>query len=374
VVVAMRKLMLATLAVALALTVPMLSVTAAPATWPTRPISVICGWAAGGTSDITARLLALEMEGPLGVRLSVTNITGALGAIGATHVHHAPPDGYTLFAGAAVHGTWQVLGHSPLTWADYYAWLAFSTPTTIYVRKDAPWRDIRALINDIRARPGTLRYGHPGPGSNGEIFATLLLREAGLDLNSVTAIPYPGGRDAGKFLLAGDVHFISVSLGDVADWARVGELRPLANLTDKPMTWEGVTFPHVTAAYPRLAAHIPINPYFGMFASRRTPDDVLIRLTEAFIHAVRQERLARGGLERAMFLDPLFGVESDKMMAKIESARSWPLFEAKVAVKSPTIFGIRRVAELRWPPHKRGELARPWPERIEAMWRGFARR
>ena len=101
---------------------------------------------------------------------------------------------------------------------------------------------------------------------------------------------------------------------------------------------------------------------------------VSVLLPRPFIFAVRQERFARGGLERAMFLDPLFGVESDKMMARIEAARSWPLYEAKVAVKSPTIFGIKRVGELKWPPHKRGELARPWPERVEAMWKEFTRR
>ncbi len=368
----MRRFLRVGLAALLVISASVLSASAAA--WPTRPISIICGWAAGGTSDVTARLLSIELERPLGVKLSVTNITGALGAIGATAVDQAPPDGYTLFGGAAVHGTWQVLGHSPLTWADYYSWLAFTTPTTIYVRKDAPWRDVRALLNDIKARPGTMRYGHPGAGSNGEIFAMLLLKDAGLDQKAAVAIPYPGGRDAGRFLLAGDVHFISVSLGDVSDWAKVGELRPLANLTDKPMTWEGVSFPPVTATNPKLAAHIPINPYFGMYASRKTPEDVLVRLTDAFIHAVRQERFVRGGLERAMFLDPLFGVESDKMMARVEAARSWPLFEAKVAVKSPTIFGIKRVEAMKWPPHKRGELARPWPERIEATWKEFSRR
>lgn len=369
----MRKFARRTLAIAVMLFF-VLMVSASAAAWPTRPISIVCGWAAGGTSDITSRLLAVELERVLGVRVSVTNITGALGAVGATEVAHSPPDGYTLFGGAAVHGTWQVLGHSPLTWADFYGWLAFSTPTTIYVRKDAPWRDVRALINEIRARPGMLRYGHPGAGSNGEIFAMLLLKEAGLDVKAAVAIPYPGGRDAGRFLLAGDVHFISVSLGDVADWAKVGELRVLANLYDKPMTWEGVTFPPVTSWFPKLAAHIPINPSFGMYASRQTPSETIVRLTEAFIQVVRQERFVKGGLDRAMFLEPLFGVESDKMMARIESARSWPLFEAKVAVKSPTIFGIRKVEDLKWPPHKRGELARPWPDRVETMWKEFARR
>lgn len=368
----MRKLVLATLVMVLALTVSMPSVFAA--TWPTRPISVIVGWGAGGTSDIVARFLAREMERPLGVTLSVTNITGALGSIGATHVHRAPPDGHTLFGGSAVHGTWQVLGHSSLTWTDFYSWLAVSVPTTIYVRADAPWRDIRALINDIRARPGALRYGHPGAGSNGEIFATLLLRAAGLDPRSVTAIPYPGGRDAGRFLLAGDVHFVSVTKGDITDWARAGTVRPLASLADRPITWEGITFPHITAVYPNLAAHIPINPYFGIFARRGTPDEIVIRLTEAFTHAVRQERFTGAMRDRVMDLQPLFGAESDKMMARIEAARSWPLYEARIGVRSPALFGIRRVDEMRWPPHKRGEMARPWPAQVEAMWREFARR
>jgi hypothetical protein len=100
----------------------------------------------------------------------------------------------------------------------------------------------------------------------------------------------------------------------------------------------------------------------------------VVRITEAFVRAAKQDRLIKGGYDRAMFLEPLFGVESDKMMARIEAARSWPLYEAKVAIKSPTIFGIKKVEKLKWPPHKRGELARPWPERVEAMWKEFSRR
>src|SRR5690554_4677075 len=78
-------------------------------TWPQRPISVYVGWAAGGSSDIVVRALVREMEEYLGRPIQVTNVTGALGAIGATQVAQAPADGYLWFGGAAVHGTWPVL-------------------------------------------------------------------------------------------------------------------------------------------------------------------------------------------------------------------------------------------------------------------------
>ncbi|MGQ9776115.1 MAG: hypothetical protein ACUVQ9_02760 [Thermodesulfobacteriota bacterium] len=75
------------------------------AAWPEKAITVYCGWAAGGTSDIASRSLALEMEKKLGVKITVTNMLGALGSIGATHVAKSPADGYNWFGGAAVHGT-----------------------------------------------------------------------------------------------------------------------------------------------------------------------------------------------------------------------------------------------------------------------------
>ena len=80
--------------------------------WPDKPITVYVGWSAGGSSDTTTRAVCLEMEKKLGQRILVTNVTGALGGIGATQVAEAPADGNLWFGGAAVHGTWPVLGHS----------------------------------------------------------------------------------------------------------------------------------------------------------------------------------------------------------------------------------------------------------------------
>jgi len=341
----------------------------AGAAWPVRPISVFVGWAAGGASDIVTRALALEMEKPLGTRITVTNITGALGAIAARQVLTAPPDGYTWFGGAAVHGTWPVLGAGPVSWNQFYSWLAVMFPTTIYVRSDSPWNTLGDLLAEIKAKPGKLKYGHPGPGSNGEIFAGVLLATAGLKGQAIS-IPYSGGREAGKFLLGKEIDFISVTMGDVSDWAKAGLLRPLANLYTKPIKFEGVEFRPVTETFPKLAPLVAINPFFGIYVSRKVPEEVIVRITEAFVYAIKQDRFRKIAVEeRAGILMPLFGIESDKTMSKIESARSWPLFELGIAPLNPSKLGIPRLEEWKWPPHARAEFLRPWPERVELLFK-----
>ena len=201
--------------------------------WPDKPISAYVGWAAGGSSDMTTRAVCMEMEKKLGQRILVTNVTGALGAIGATQVAKAPADGYLWFGGAAVHGTWKVLGHSDVSWNDFYALLSVVFPTTIYVKTDAPWKTLDDFLADIKAKPkGTFKFGSPGAGSNGEIFGGLVMAAAGIK-EKVTPVPYKGGRAAGRYLLSGDVNFVSVTMGDLSDWAVAGRLRPLANLYSK---------------------------------------------------------------------------------------------------------------------------------------------
>jgi tripartite-type tricarboxylate transporter receptor subunit TctC len=354
--------------IVLAAALPFAFAQPAAADWPERPISVIAGWAAGGASDIIARALAREMEEPLGQRLTVTNITGALGSIGAQSVIDAPPDGYTWFGGAAVAGTWPVLDQAEISWDDFYSFLAVVFPTTIYVRQDAPWQSIEDLIAEIEESPeGTFRYGHPGAGSNGEIFATLVLDAAGIP-GRAEGIPYSGGREAGRFLVAGEVHFASVTMGDITDWAVEGSIRPLTNLHGEEMTFEGVTFPTVLDSYPELEPYTAINPYFGLYVHRETPDEIVERIAEAFAHAVQQDRFKQVAVdERAGVLDPAVGQDADEIMARVEAARSWPLYEAGVAPNDPAQWDIPRVEDFEWPPHQRAEEARPWPEGVETV-------
>ena len=337
--------------------------------WPAKRISVYVGWSAGGSSDVTTRALALEMEKKLGQKILVINVTGAQGSIGATQVAKAPADGYHWFGGAAVHGTWPILGHTDLSWTDFYAFIDVEMPSTIYVSSDAPWKTIEDLIEDIKARPdGRFKYGHPGAGSNGNIFAGLLLEAAGA-ADKVRSIPYKGGREAGRYLLSGEISFASVTMGDLIDWAIAGRVRPLANLFTKEIVFEGVIFPAITEVYPELEVYQAINPYYGVYLRRDTPKEIVTQVAKAFAYAIEQDGFQKRVIkERAGILSPKLGRASDELMSKIESARGWALFRLGIAQHSPAKFGVPKLSQWSWPPHEQAANMRAWPQAIEIMY------
>lgn len=356
------------LLLAFALAVGLVASAAVAQEWVKRPIRVLVGWSAGGSSDIVTRATVREMEEALGRRITVTNVNGALGSIAGTQVANSQTDGNTWFGGSMVLGTWPTLGHSDVTWNDFYSFISVVFPTTIYVRDDAPWHTVEEFIADIEANPGrTVKGGHPGKGSNGEIFAGVLAEAAGAE-DEIEMIPYKGGREAGRFLLGGDVDFVSVTMGDLSDWAAAGRVRPLANLYDEEVVFEGITFPAVTETYPELTPFQAINPYFGISIPRDTPEHIVVEIAEAFAHAVQQERFQQVAVnERAGVLAPAIGRAADEVVARVESARGWSLYNLGVAPNDPSEFGIPKLAEWSWPPHERAEQARPWPEAVEEM-------
>ena len=338
--------------------------------WPDKPIAVYVGWSAGGSSDTTTRAVCLEMEKKLGQRILVNNVTGALGGIGATQVAEAPADGYLWFGGAAVHGTWPVLGHSKYSWNDFYALLSVVFPTTIYVKGDAPWNTLDEFLAEIKSKPkGTFKFGSPGAGSNGAIFGGILMEAAGIT-EKVIPVPYKGGREAGRYLLSGDVNFTSVTMGDLSDWAVAGRVKPLANLYSEDITFEGITFPSAVKKFPSLEPYQAINPYFGIYIRRDTPADVVEKITEAFLWAVQQEGFKKVAVEqRAGVWAPLVGLASDKQMSRIEAARSTALWDLQIAKNDPAQFGIPKPADWSWPPHDRAEKATGWPANVETMFK-----
>lgn len=343
----------------------------APA-WPERPILVYVGWTAGGTSDMTTRAVAREMEKKLGQRILVTNVPGALGSIGATQVTRAQPNTYLWFGGAAVHGTWPILGHSEVSWTDFYAFLDVVMPTTIYVLDSSPWKTLQDLIAAIKASPrGRIKYGHPGAGSNGRIFAGLVMASAGV-ADKVIAIPYRGGREAGRYLLAEEIQFASVTLGDLADWAVAGHIRPLVNLFSEEIVFEGITFPAITDSYPELEPFQVINPYFGIYVPRNTPEPIVIKIAEAFVYAIEQEGFQKIAVkDLAGIWAPKFGLASDIQMSRIESARGWAIFDLGVALTDPGQLGVPRLADWSWPPHERASRMKAWPEQVESLYDAF---
>ena len=342
----------------------------ASAKWPAKPINLYIGWSAGGSSDITSRAAAMEMEKHLKTRILATNVTGALGSIGASQVASAPADGYLWFGGAAVHGTWPVLGHSDVTWTDFYAFLSVVFPTTIYVKADAPWKNLDEFLADVKAKPdGTFKFGHPGAGSNGAIFGGVLMEAAGIT-EKIISVPYKGGREAGKYLLSGDVNFTSVTMGDLSDWAAAGRIRPIANLYEEDVDFEGVRFPSAVKKFPSLGPYQAINPYFGLYVPRGVDAAIIEKIAEAFLWAIQQPEFKKLSVDqRAGVMAPKLGLASDQQMSKIEAARCTALWNLQIAKNDPKKFGIPEPEKWGWPPYERAAKVKPWPESVEKMFK-----
>lgn len=340
-----------------------------PGSWPNKPITVYVGWSAGGSSDVTTRALTLEMEKVLGQKILVVNVTGALGSIAATQVANAKPDGYLWFGGGAVHGVWPIVGYSNVSWTNFYAFLNVVFPTTIFVLKNAPWKSVEDLIADIKTNPkGRFKYGHPGAGSNGKIFAGLVLDAAGI-AEKVTSIPYKGGREAGRYLLSGETDFASVTMGDLTDWVVADRVRPLVNFSSEEVVFRGITFPSILDVYPELEPYLVINPYFGVYIHRDTPEEIIIRIAEAFAYAIKQDGFEKIAIdERAGILIPKMGLASDQQMSKIESARGWALYNLGIAPNDPAKFGVPPLNDWSWPPHERAVQLSPWPQKVESIY------
>ena len=336
--------------------------------WPDKTITIFVGWSAGGSSDITSRALAAELEKELGKRILVTNVKGAHGSIAATQVMRSRDAGYRWFGGAAVQGPWRVMDYTKVSWTDFYAFLTVTMPSTIYVKADAPWQSINQLIEDIKSQPsGKIKYGHPGIGSNGHIFAGLVLTEGDV-VEKVRAIPYGGGRDAGRFLLSGQIQFASVTMGDLADYASAGRIRPLANLHSEEIEFDGITYPPITKAFPQLEPYQAINPYYGVFVPRSASEDVVVTIAKAYAKALKQPSFQKLAVhDRAGILSPMVGTAADQQMSKITSARSWALQNLGIAKKNPASFNIPKLKDWNWPPNDAAAGLKAWPGSIEQL-------
>ena len=122
---------------------------------PTRPITVIVPWPAGGASDTTGRMIAGQMDPILGQRMVIVNTPGGAGAIGTKEVWDRPHDGYTLTANAtAGFVSYAVLGRMEQTHRDWVYFLPMYTPNVIAVKSDSPFKTVEDLIAAMKARPG----------------------------------------------------------------------------------------------------------------------------------------------------------------------------------------------------------------------------
>jgi tripartite-type tricarboxylate transporter receptor subunit TctC len=271
---------------------------ATPATaqsWPTRPLSMIVPFAAGGGTDVLGRIIGKRLSEVIGQQVIIENVGGAGGMVGSARVVKAPPDGYQFVLGSRADAINQTLYKNPLyNLATDLApvVLIADQPTVLVARKDLPVGNLREFIAYAKANQGTMQFGSAGAGSTGHVDCALLNARMGVN---IAHVPYRGGGPAMQDLIAGRIDYFCTLSGTIVPQIEGGLVKPIAVLTGKraPM------LPNLASAGEQGLDDFEASTWFAFFLPRQTPEPIIQKLREATVAAMEthslQERLLEAG-------------------------------------------------------------------------------
>lgn len=305
---------------------------------PTKPVTVIVPWPAGGATDLTVRILASEMEKVLGQRISVVNTPGASGAIGMQNAYDAPKDGYTWTGNADVSiVNYPVLDLMKITHRDWIHWYALMTPNIIATTMDYPAKDVADLVRIMKEKPGQVAVASAGVGSSGHLALEVFKSATG---TAPRHVPYAGGNPAVVATISGESNVVMQLSMEEADMIRAKKLKPLANSSNRPLMISGYgEVPPITKWFPNFP---PIGSHFGIMTAKGTPPEVVAAISKAFDVAAKSEALKKFADEKAVFLVNLKEGEAMAMLEQTASVVTWTLFENGAAKISPAQFNIAK--------------------------------
>ena len=299
----------------------------AHAQYPTKPVKLIVPYAAGGTTDVLARIMADKLTQSLGQTMVIEYKPGAGGTIGADAAAKSPADGYTIVMGAPG-------SHS--TAPSLYAKLPFdpvkdfapivhvaNVPNSIIVHPTLPVKSVPELIAYAKANPGKLNYGSAGTGATTHLTGELFALMADVKL---THIPYKGSSQAMIDLLGGQTQMMFENLPGAAGQIRSGKLRGLAvtSLRRSP------AFPDLPAVSETLPG-FEVVAWFALFAPAGTPPAIVARLNSESDRALKmadvREKIAQAGS------DPIGGTPEDLAKFLAGDIAKWARVTREAGIK-----------------------------------------
>ncbi len=301
---------------------------AAGQTFPSRTVTIIVPFPAGGPTDTLARLFAEYAKGPLGQTVIVENVAGAGASIGIGRAIAAAPDGYTLSlgnwtshvgAGAIYPVNWHIL-------KDLAPVAKFPVSTLMIVgRNGLPARDIKELIAWMKANPGKATIANIGNGSGAHICSVYFNDKAGV---SGTFVPYKGGAPVMQDLIGNQIDMFCAEASQTLPHVRAGKMKAYVTLSEK--RWSPL--PDVPTMAETVSSDIALPFWHGLWAPKGTPREAIVKLNSAvravFAMPLVQKRVADLGM-----IIPTDAEGTPEALAayhKAEVEKWWPIIKAAV--------------------------------------------
>jgi tripartite-type tricarboxylate transporter receptor subunit TctC len=254
-------------------------------TWPSRPVKVIVGFAAGGPTDLVARVLATKLSEQTGKQFYVENVGGAGGNVGSARAAQSAPDGYTLLVtGGNITNNPYLYSHVAYdTLKDFDAvTLAGATPVVLAVNPSVPAKTVQELVELIRANPGKYSFASPGTGTPPQLVGALFTQSLKLDL---VHVPFGGGGPAVGSTVGGHTPISFGATAPAVPLIKEGKLRALA-VTGKTRSPTLADVPTMAeAGFPDVEG----STWTAMVAPAGTPKEIITQLHDMIVKALAED-------------------------------------------------------------------------------------
>lgn len=280
--------------------------------WPTRPITLVVPFAAGGPTDIVARALSVPMGKALGQTVIIENKVGAGGTVAATLVSRANPDGYTFLIHhngmATAPALYRKLAYNPLTDFEYVSQV-IDVPMTLVARKDLPAKTLPELLSYLKAHGDKVNLAHAGLGAVSHLCGMVFRQAVGVDL---TTVPYSGTGPAMAALLGGQVDLLCDQTTQTVPQIKAGAVRFYGVTTAQRIK----ALPDAPTLAEQGLKGFEVMVWHGIYAPKGTPREALDKMNSALRTALKDPtvttRMAELGAEQ---------VPESKLTA--DGLRSW---------------------------------------------------
>lgn len=283
--------------------------------YPTKPVSLIVPFSAGGPTDTVARLLAVPMGKSLGQTVVVENVTGAGGTIAATKVARAKPDGYTLFiyhiGMATAPALYDKLPYDPLESFEYIGQVV-DVPMVLLGKKDLPANNFKELEAYIKANGSKVTMANAGPGAVSQLCGLLFQSRLGVKL---TNIPYKGTGPALTDLLGGQVDLLCDQTTQTVGYIKADKVKTYGVTTPKRLP----SLPNIPTLDEQGLKGFDVKVWHGIYAPKGTPPAVIAKLNAALKAALKDPEIKKRLDESSIDIVSMDKVTSKSLKDQVDS-------------------------------------------------------